>query len=120
MEQSWPGWPCAGLVPAATEPGVGGGVNTGAASTGAFGMAAFGLLAGEFNGAPTGISQRWLGSPWAGLSAVVAVGVAGWVLVVGCTGAVVAAGVAGVVFSVLDVLLSEHATKNRNEAEAKR
>jgi hypothetical protein len=72
MEQSWPGWPWGGFRPAAVETGgpegkTGAGGNVGGAP------AEVPMVAGaEFKGAPTWMSQRCPGSPWAGFKPAVA------------------------------------------------
>ena len=51
------------------------------------------VCAGELSGAPTGISQRWLGIPWAGFMATFVVGVPDWLWGVdNCTGSPPVAG----------------------------
>lgn len=65
-----PGWPWAGFIPGAVL--VAGAATVGWMETGVAVGVVFTevvVLAGaEFNGAPTAISQRWPGWPWAGLS----------------------------------------------------
>jgi len=90
ISQRWPGWPCGGFIPgavltgAATAPGVL--VMTGWLVVVAVVAVVAGFAAGEFSGAPTAISQRWPGCPYAGFSPAVAtpvVVVAGAVAIAG-------------------------------------
>ena len=82
MEQSWPGAPWAGLSRTLLLAGCGGACVFMLMGACVFILIGAGLLVGAgvavvsaelFNGAPTGISQRWPGAPWAGLSAAVPV-----------------------------------------------
>ena len=105
--QSWPGSPCGGLImPTDPEGSEAGGTVTAGAAVAPVGGTVMEVGAGAWepsNGAPTGISQRWPGSPWGGFSwtmdGVVASGVTAGGIVVsitadaGCSGAVVVVGV---------------------------
>jgi len=89
IAQSCPGWPCGGFIPSAVGVTVAAGACTGAGDEVMVGaglppgvdnapdggvttcVGAGAAPAGEFNGAPTAISQRWPGSPCAGFSPAV-------------------------------------------------
>ena len=58
-------------MPAATKPGADG---RGRVGVGSLGAVVTLVWAGEFRGAPTGISQRCRGIPWAGFRATAVVG----------------------------------------------